>query len=182
MIENDRLLFLGFIGTIAIIWCILYCRWLIKQRKSIIFVRDVWIDEVPEVDIILQSMKMYKLSGCVTRLGRYYQGLIKCWNNKKDYLFFHPTGDKRGQEKFCKDMILATELVLGEIDSLEPGNQIVINISEKFYLRRVYKIDLENNTVFYKELDNTTISEVKQYNVVSKVKLIFGKDLLEEIV
>lgn len=77
-------------------------------------------------------------------------------------------------------MIIATELVL-DIDSLEPGDQVVISISGKFYLRKVYKLDFENNIIYYKEPNNTVVSEAKLYSVVSKVKLIFGKDLLKEI-
>ena len=87
MIENDKLLFLGFVSVIVIIWYILFYVWLVKRRKDLIFVRDVWIDEVSEVDIILQSMKVYKLSECVTRQEKYYQELIKYKNDKRDYLF-----------------------------------------------------------------------------------------------
>ena len=180
MIENDKLLFLGFVGVIVIIWYILFYVWLVKRRRDLIFVRDVWIDETSEVDIILQSMKVYKLSECVTRQEKYYQELIKYKNDKRDYLFFHPIGDKKGQEEFYKNMIIATELVL-DIDSLEPNDQVVISISGKFYLRKVYKLDFENNIIYYKEPNNTVVSEAKLYSVVSKVKLIFGKDLLKEI-
>lgn len=180
MIENDKLLFLGFVGVIVIIWYILFYVWLVKRRKDLIFVRDVWIDEVSEVDITLQSMKVYKLSECVTRQEKYYQELIKYKNDKRDYLFFHPIGDKKGQEEFYKNMIIATELVL-DIDSLEPNDQVVISISGKFYLRKVYKLDFENNIIYYKEPNNTVVSEAKLYSVVSKVKLIFSKDLLKEI-
>ena len=84
MIENDKLLFLGFVGVIIIIWYILFYVWLVKRRKDLIFVRDVWIDEVSEVDIILQSMKVYKLSECVTRQEKYYQELIKYKNDKRE--------------------------------------------------------------------------------------------------
>lgn len=77
-------------------------------------------------------------------------------------------------------MIIATELVL-DIDSLESNDQVVISISGKFYLRKVYKLDFENNIIYYKEPNNTVVSEAKLYSVVSKVKLIFGKDLLKEI-
>lgn len=176
MIENDKLLFLGFIGIIVIIWHILFYGWLIKRRKSMIFVRDVWIDEILGNDNILQSMRIYKLSDCVTRQENYYQELIKYGRNNRDYIFFRLTG-KNGE----MNLMIATELILGEIDFLEPDDQIVINISGKFYLRRVYKIDPENNIVYYKEPNNTTISEAKLYDVVSKVKLVFCKNLLEEI-
>lgn len=125
-------------------------------------------------------MKVYKLSECVTRQEKYYQELIKYKNDKRDYLFFHPIGDKKGQEEFYKNMIIATELVL-DIDSLESNDQVVISISGKSYLRKVYKLDFENNIIYYKEPNNTVVSEAKLYSVVSKVKLIFGKDLLKEI-
>ena len=39
MIENDKLLFLGFVGVIIIIWYILFYVWLVKRRKDLIFVR-----------------------------------------------------------------------------------------------------------------------------------------------
>lgn len=37
MIENDKLLFLGFIGITVIIWYILFYVWLVKRRRDLIF-------------------------------------------------------------------------------------------------------------------------------------------------
>lgn len=168
-------LFVVFIIVLTIVLCVSYYYSVKSRWNKTVYLKDVWLGEVPEINR-LSNYGVFMLSKKVNQLS-YYSELINCCKKKGRYIFFHCVDS--GKESMFYNQILVTE-TLNYADNIAPGDYVVILINENCYLRKVYRVNLEDNTLFYKSSDGE-LHDVLLSRVMSRAEFMFSKNLLEKV-